>query len=32
MDQLRFIGAALTRFEEMSGPELHTFIQRHPVT
>lgn len=29
MDQLRFLSAALTRFEELSGPELHAFIHRY---
>jgi hypothetical protein len=26
MDQLRFLGAALTRFEQMTGPELRAFV------
>jgi hypothetical protein len=29
MDQLRFIGAALTQFDRMSGPEYHAFVQQH---
>jgi hypothetical protein len=29
MDQLRFLGAALARFEQMSGLEFHTFVQHH---
>lgn len=32
MDQLRFLGAALAWFEEMSGPELHAFVHRYDPT
>lgn len=32
MDQLRFIGAALTQFDRMSGPEYHAFVQQHDPT